>query len=156
VLLPVQQYLLLSTHIESVGLGSRAPRALLEYQPVAIVGRWSDRGPGHHNSRPACSGNPLVVAESEEEARDSSNICGRDLVSLGNMIRRAAADSASSTLIVSGIRIWKIYSYANSNNPTWDNVPGDHWSVLEANISVFCVCMVGSPDYTLWHELMWP
>ncbi|KAH4969035.1 hypothetical protein HBH70_071230 [Parastagonospora nodorum] len=45
------------------------------------------------------------------------------------------------TLIISTIRVWKIYDYANSHNPTWNNVPGDHWSVLKANISVFCVCM---------------
>ncbi|KAH8730153.1 hypothetical protein GQ44DRAFT_823495 [Phaeosphaeriaceae sp. PMI808] len=45
------------------------------------------------------------------------------------------------TLVVSCLRVWKITSYAKSLNPTWDNVPADYWSVLEANVSVLCVCM---------------
>ncbi|EOA92300.1 uncharacterized protein SETTUDRAFT_162727 [Exserohilum turcica Et28A] len=44
-------------------------------------------------------------------------------------------------LAVSCLRISSIINYAKSLNPTWDNAPADYWSVLEANSSVFCVCM---------------
>jgi hypothetical protein len=50
--------------------------------------------------------------------------------------------SFPSTLFVSGIRVWKIRTYAKSLNATWDDVDADYWSVLEANTSVFCLCMV--------------
>ncbi|KAJ5060160.1 hypothetical protein PSV08DRAFT_29112 [Bipolaris maydis] len=44
-------------------------------------------------------------------------------------------------LVVSCLRIRSIINYAESLNPTWDNTPANYWSVLEANTSVFCVCM---------------
>ncbi|EUC34446.1 hypothetical protein COCCADRAFT_25423 [Bipolaris zeicola 26-R-13] len=44
-------------------------------------------------------------------------------------------------LAVSCLRIGSIINYAESLNPTWDNTPANYWSVLEANTSVFCVCM---------------
>lgn len=37
-----------------------------------------------------------------------------------------------------------------------DNVPGDYWSVLEANISVFCVCMVSFPALSKLRKLTEP
>ncbi|EUC46825.1 hypothetical protein COCMIDRAFT_91831 [Bipolaris oryzae ATCC 44560] len=44
-------------------------------------------------------------------------------------------------LAVSCLRIGSVINYAKSLNPTWDNTPANYWSVLEANTSVFCVCM---------------
>jgi hypothetical protein len=51
------------------------------------------------------------------------------------------ADDSCSTLIVSCLRIERVLSYAKSQNPTWDNIPADYWSVMEANLGVLCVCM---------------
>jgi hypothetical protein len=51
------------------------------------------------------------------------------------------ANILNSTLIVSCLRIERVMSYAKSQNPTWDNIPADYWSVMEANLGVFCVCM---------------
>lgn len=31
--------------------------------------------------------------------------------------------------------------FASSTNPTYDNVPTAYWSVLEAFVGIFCVCM---------------
>lgn len=31
--------------------------------------------------------------------------------------------------------------FATSTNPTYDNVPTAYWSVLEAFVGIFCVCM---------------
>ncbi|KAH7094750.1 hypothetical protein FB567DRAFT_586104 [Paraphoma chrysanthemicola] len=45
------------------------------------------------------------------------------------------------TWIISIIKIWAISSFAESMNTTWNDVPGDYWSVMEANVSVICVCM---------------
>lgn len=45
------------------------------------------------------------------------------------------------TTIVSIIRLQSLVTFANSTNPTYDNVPTAYWSVLEAYVSVFCICM---------------
>ncbi|KAH7085105.1 hypothetical protein BKA63DRAFT_499004 [Paraphoma chrysanthemicola] len=43
--------------------------------------------------------------------------------------------------IISVIKIWAISTFAESTNTTWNDVPGDYWSVMEANMSVICVCI---------------
>jgi poly-beta-hydroxyalkanoate depolymerase len=49
--------------------------------------------------------------------------------------------------------VWKISKYKESYNPTWDYVAADFWSVLEANVSVICVCMVSIPCPALLQKL---
>jgi hypothetical protein len=34
-----------------------------------------------------------------------------------------------------------LVQFASSTNPTFDNVPTAYWSVLEAFVGIFCVCM---------------
>jgi hypothetical protein len=50
--------------------------------------------------------------------------------------------------------VWKIRTYAKSLNATWDNVDADYWSVLEANIGVFCMCMVSILSCILSADLL--
>jgi hypothetical protein len=115
-LLSIQQHLLLPSHIQSMGLGSRTSRPLLEHKPVAVIRCRRDRDSGCHHYYSPSSRNTSLTPNTEVEVRGNMHIHNRYLVSLK---RR-------------GIRIWKMYSFANSNNPTWDNVPGDHWTVCKS------------------------
>ncbi|KAF1831964.1 hypothetical protein BDW02DRAFT_504140 [Decorospora gaudefroyi] len=45
------------------------------------------------------------------------------------------------TTIVSIIRLQSLVQFATSTNPTYDNVPTAYWSVLEAFLGIFCICM---------------
>ncbi|KAF2195064.1 hypothetical protein K469DRAFT_733817 [Zopfia rhizophila CBS 207.26] len=46
------------------------------------------------------------------------------------------------TTIVSVIRLKSLVPFSASTNPTYDNVPTAYWSVLEAFVGIFCVCML--------------
>ncbi|KAL6244186.1 hypothetical protein RBB50_009056 [Rhinocladiella similis] len=43
--------------------------------------------------------------------------------------------------IVSIVRLTSLVQFANSTNPTYDNVPTAYWSVLEAFVSIICTCL---------------
>jgi hypothetical protein len=43
--------------------------------------------------------------------------------------------------VISIIRLQSLVQFAASTNPTFDNVPTAYWSVLEAFVGIFCVCM---------------
>lgn len=45
------------------------------------------------------------------------------------------------TTIVSVVRLQALVQFSASANPTYDNVPTAYWSVLEAFVSIFCICM---------------
>ncbi|KAL6706194.1 hypothetical protein ACN47E_005929 [Coniothyrium glycines] len=45
------------------------------------------------------------------------------------------------TTIVSVIRLQSLVQFSSSTNPTYDNVPTAYWSVLEAFVGIFCICM---------------
>ncbi|KAF2023028.1 hypothetical protein EK21DRAFT_105511 [Setomelanomma holmii] len=45
------------------------------------------------------------------------------------------------TTVVSIIRLQSLVQFASSTNPTYDNVPTAYWSVLEAFVGIFCICM---------------
>ncbi|USP81525.1 hypothetical protein yc1106_08799 [Curvularia clavata] len=45
------------------------------------------------------------------------------------------------TTVISIVRLRSLVKFAKSANPTWDSVPTAYWSVLEAFVSIFCVCM---------------
>ncbi|KAH3928735.1 hypothetical protein HBH98_107900 [Parastagonospora nodorum] len=57
--------------------------------------------------------------------------------------------------IISIIRLQSLVQFASSTNPTYDNVPAAYWSVLEAFVGIFCICMPAmrrflrcvAPDY---------
>jgi hypothetical protein len=46
-----------------------------------------------------------------------------------------------STTIISIVRLSSLVQFSQSTNPTFDNVPTAYWSVLEAFVGIFCVCM---------------
>jgi hypothetical protein len=48
---------------------------------------------------------------------------------------------ACSTTFISVIRLQSLVQSTFSTSPTYDNVPTAYWSVLEAFVGVFCVCM---------------
>jgi hypothetical protein len=43
--------------------------------------------------------------------------------------------------IVSILRLQSLVHFANSSNPTWDNLPVSQWSTIEINIGIICACM---------------
>jgi len=43
--------------------------------------------------------------------------------------------------VTSVIRLWSLYTVANSPDPTWDNVGAAEWSCIEANVAIFCACL---------------
>ncbi|KAF2790229.1 hypothetical protein K505DRAFT_377667 [Melanomma pulvis-pyrius CBS 109.77] len=45
------------------------------------------------------------------------------------------------TTIISIVRLQSLVQFSSSTNPTYDNVPTAYWSVLEAFVGIFCVCM---------------
>ncbi|KAH7112486.1 hypothetical protein B0J11DRAFT_185921 [Dendryphion nanum] len=45
------------------------------------------------------------------------------------------------TTIISIVRLQSLVQFSSSTNATWDNVPTAYWSVLEAFVGIFCVCM---------------
>jgi hypothetical protein len=51
------------------------------------------------------------------------------------------ANNHYSTTIVSIVRLQSLVQFASSTNPTYDNVPTAYWSVLEAFVGIFCICM---------------
>jgi hypothetical protein len=51
------------------------------------------------------------------------------------------SNTHGSTTIVSIVRLQSLVQFATSANPTYDNVPTAYWSVLEAFVGIFCVCM---------------
>lgn len=56
-------------------------------------------------------------------------------------ILQYTANSACSTTVISVIRLQSLVQFATSTNPTYDNVPTAYWSVLEAFVGIFCICM---------------
>ncbi|CZR68873.1 related to integral membrane protein PTH11 [Phialocephala subalpina] len=42
---------------------------------------------------------------------------------------------------VSILRLQSLVLFANSQNPTWDNVPVGYWSTMEINVGIICSCM---------------
>lgn len=54
---------------------------------------------------------------------------------------RMTTNRTISTTIISIIRLQSLVQFASSTNPTYDNVPTAYWSVLEAFVGIFCVCM---------------
>ncbi|KAF2851925.1 hypothetical protein T440DRAFT_447354 [Plenodomus tracheiphilus IPT5] len=45
------------------------------------------------------------------------------------------------TTVVSIVRLQALVQFSSSTNATYDNVPTAYWSVLEAFVGIFCVCM---------------
>ncbi|KAH8884163.1 hypothetical protein GQ53DRAFT_698326 [Thozetella sp. PMI_491] len=43
--------------------------------------------------------------------------------------------------VVSILRLQALVTFANSQNPTWDNLMVGLWSTIEINVGIFCVCM---------------
>ena len=43
--------------------------------------------------------------------------------------------------VVSIIRLQSLFQFANSTNPTWDNLAVTIWSTVEINVGIICVCM---------------
>ena len=43
--------------------------------------------------------------------------------------------------MVSIVRLQSLVKFATSSNPTYDSVPTAYWSVLEAFVGIFCICM---------------
>lgn len=42
---------------------------------------------------------------------------------------------------MSAIRLRELSKFANSKNPTYDNVPAAYWSAIEANTGIICACL---------------
>jgi hypothetical protein len=80
--LPIQQHLLLPSHIQSMGLGSRTSRPLLEHKPVAVIRCRRDRDSGCHHYCSPSSRNTSLTANTEVEVRGNMHIHNRYLVSL--------------------------------------------------------------------------
>jgi hypothetical protein len=49
--------------------------------------------------------------------------------------------TTTSTTVISIIRLQSLVQFATSSNPTYDSVPTAYWSVLEAFVGIFCICM---------------
>jgi hypothetical protein len=43
--------------------------------------------------------------------------------------------------VISIVRLQSLVQFATSSNPTYDSVPTAYWSVLEAFVGIFCICM---------------
>ncbi|KAL5376671.1 hypothetical protein DPSP01_010341 [Paraphaeosphaeria sporulosa] len=43
--------------------------------------------------------------------------------------------------VVSCLRLWALVQFAQTNNPTYDNVSGLYWCVTEANLFIIVACM---------------
>ncbi|KAH8669062.1 CFEM domain-containing protein [Xylariales sp. PMI_506] len=43
--------------------------------------------------------------------------------------------------VVSIFRLRSLVTFANSQNPTWDDLDGSLWSTLEINVGIICACM---------------
>lgn len=43
--------------------------------------------------------------------------------------------------VVSILRLQSLVQFANSMNPTWDNLAVTLWSTVEINVGIICVCM---------------
>ena len=52
-----------------------------------------------------------------------------------------ADTGTNSTTVVAIIRLAQLRHYAQTTNPTMDDVGPDVWTMLELNVGVFCVCM---------------
>lgn len=46
-----------------------------------------------------------------------------------------------SVTVISVIRLESLISFANSSNPTWDNLKVSQWSTIEVNVGIICACM---------------
>jgi hypothetical protein len=46
-----------------------------------------------------------------------------------------------SVTVVSIIRLQFLLTFANSANPTWDNLGVSIWSTVEINVGLMCACM---------------
>lgn len=46
-----------------------------------------------------------------------------------------------SVTVVSIVRLQSLVSFANSDNPTWDNLRVSQWSTIEVNVGIICACM---------------
>jgi hypothetical protein len=81
-LLSIQQHLLLPSHFQSMGLGSRTSRPLLEHKPVAVIRCRRDRDSGYHHYYSPSSRNTSLTPNTEVEVRGNMHIHNRYLVSL--------------------------------------------------------------------------
>lgn len=43
--------------------------------------------------------------------------------------------------MVSILRLQSLLQFANSTNPTWDNLAVTTWSTVEINVGIICACM---------------
>ncbi|KAF4635577.1 hypothetical protein G7Y89_g2516 [Cudoniella acicularis] len=43
--------------------------------------------------------------------------------------------------VISIVRLQSLVHFANSTNPTWDDLPVGVWSTVEINVGIICVCM---------------
>lgn len=57
------------------------------------------------------------------------------------MVRVADYFSRFSVTVVSIVRLQSLVSFANSSNPSWDNLMVSQWSTIEVNVGIICACM---------------
>ncbi|KAF3768073.1 hypothetical protein M406DRAFT_355824 [Cryphonectria parasitica EP155] len=43
--------------------------------------------------------------------------------------------------VISIVRLQTLITFANSSNPTWDNLRVSQWSTIEVNVGIMCACM---------------
>lgn len=48
---------------------------------------------------------------------------------------------ASSTCVISIVRLFTLRSAVNTTDATWDNVPTSYWTVVELNCGILCACL---------------
>lgn len=46
-----------------------------------------------------------------------------------------------SVTIISIVRLQTLITFANSSNPSWDNLRVSQWSTIEVNVGIICACM---------------
>lgn len=63
------------------------------------------------------------------------------VVERANHVRKFVHPRPHSVTVVSIIRLKSIITFANSTNPTWDNLSLSIWSTIEINVGIFCACM---------------
>ncbi|KAK3937758.1 hypothetical protein QBC46DRAFT_356410 [Diplogelasinospora grovesii] len=52
--------------------------------------------------------------------------------------------------IVSIVRLQSLVKFANSSNPTWDNVDVTIWSTVEINVGIMCACLPTFRQLLVW------
>jgi hypothetical protein len=96
-----------------------------------------------HHRRPNTRTSTLVAQLAEESLR-RPDVQRRSLVRQPSFTTPHPASTLTShhsTTIVSIVRLQSLVQFSSSTNPTYDNVPTAYWSVLEAFVGIFCVCM---------------